>query len=232
MGMKQMHAQWINQRIGQDGEPVLVALAAAYDNLPLVEINVLTRKRRHSSRRIPVPYNRRAIRPCTPSMSVQSPGFLCRQNHGNPFRLLRTLDLTQPRKLKFQYFAEEEQQSRKRLLMRRRCNVARPCQPGKKATHLLSPHLAWMTLAVELHKTPDSLDISLFGSYAVVLVAGNLAHPLQQPDRLRRHCALFEGRRNGCTYAQYIAAKPEYKTDPCGLVRQNRRLLRMDLWRF
>jgi hypothetical protein len=61
------------QRFGQTARqhrvPILAALAIAYHDLALREKSTsFTRRRRHSIRRIPVPYNRLAINHARPSM--------------------------------------------------------------------------------------------------------------------------------------------------------------------
>jgi hypothetical protein len=107
-----------------------------------------------------VPYNKRAISPCTPFHTFQYQRHLVsRQYHRQAGGTLGPHHLVQPRQIQPQSFAVQEQQSRQGLILRRRCYLARHGQMRQEGFDLLCSHLLRMPLAMKQDEPAHLLDI-------------------------------------------------------------------------
>jgi hypothetical protein len=117
-------------------------------------------------------------------LSQQSFDFLSREYDGQMLRLLRPLDVIQPREVDFHHVPVKEKNGVQRLILRRSGDAAPHGQIAQKRSELRRAHLARVALAVKQDETPDPLHVRFFGTDAVVPSPDHLADLVQQSRRI------------------------------------------------
>jgi hypothetical protein len=174
--------QGIPELLGQNGQPVLAALALPDRQLAHIEVDVLhpqpqglqesetrtiQQARHHGGRPLQLRQN-------PPNLGAgeddrESPG-LHRPHHA--------IDVGQrdPEDV-----AVEEEEGGQRLVLRRGCHPARGGQVGEKGPDLVNAHLLRMPLAVVEHVPTNPSRVRLFGAAAEVPQTAGLPHLVEQP---------------------------------------------------
>ena len=98
-------------------------------------------------------------------------------------RFFRPNEIIQPGQIDLQHDLVEEEQSRKRLLLRCRRHIPLARQMRKKSRYLPCAHLPGMAQAMETYIAAHPMDIRLLGAYAVMT---NANRPLQLVKQLGR----------------------------------------------
>jgi hypothetical protein len=167
---------------GQHRDPVLVALAAADDDLVGGEVHVLHPK----PAALEHPESGAIEQVCHQLRGPVEPleqcaNFVSREYDGHVLGPLGTHDAIEPGKIDLEHIAVQEQEGAEGLILRRRRHAPFHGQPSQEAGDLGSPQLDWVTLAVEDDVPPDPRNVALFGSPAVVACAQPLPDAIEEP---------------------------------------------------
>ena len=185
-----MFLQGRTQTLWQHRHPILRPLAVPDQDFSPVEIHIL-HPQPHAFHEA---HSRPIQKPRHQSISAMHPGQCGRhlgttQDHRQTRRTLGAHHLIHPRQFDIQDFPIQKQERRKRLILRRRRDLAVDRQIRQKRRHLHRPHLARMAFAMKQHKTPNPLDILRLGSYAVMPQTNlltQLIEQFQRPGGVRR----------------------------------------------
>jgi hypothetical protein len=190
---------------GQHRDAILVALAAANDDLVASDVDVLnaqsaaledseTRAVKHASHQ-----SRRARE------AVEERAHLVAgEDDGKPRGPLGAHEVVEPRQLDTQHVAVEKEQPARRLVLGGRGHVAVDGQRGEEARDLRRAQFGRVSLPVEEDVAADPGNVRFFSAAAVVPCSENVADAIQEAglraDRGRR----FTHRRQRDTVADGI----------------------------
>jgi hypothetical protein len=183
----EMALQRFDDYLRQHSHAVLVALAAADDELSQLEVDVFHAQLQRLLQAKTAAVENRADEP----VLVLEPGensahFLVRHDDRQPARGLRAHDVLQPRQLQLQYLLVQEQERRQGLVLGGRRNLAGDGQISQERLEFGRAHGPRMPPAMEQYESAYPMQVLLLCAVAVVERAQLVAHLLQQAARAGR----------------------------------------------
>jgi hypothetical protein len=168
-------------RGGKESEAILVALAAAHDDLVGAEIHVLGAQAAALEHAQP-----RSIEEAghesghTLEALQEHSGFVASQHHGQAWRALGAYDVVEPGKIDLQNFAIEEQECAQRLVLGGSGHAAPHSEIGQEGRDLGAPHVGRMALVVEEDVALDPRHVGFFRPGAGVTEPQGLSDSIEQ----------------------------------------------------
>lgn len=188
-----LRTQRIAKRPGQHGTAVLAALALANDQFISREVDVLDAQSQafHQAQAAAIQQARHQRFP--PMHRCQQRRRLRpRQHHRQPRRTLGPHDVLHPRQVLRQHLPVEEQQCRKRLVLRTGRYTAACCQGAEETFHVRTAQFTRIAQMVVANIAANPVQTGLFRTQTVMLQPQSLANFVQQPGALRAcPCALY-----------------------------------------
>ena len=169
------------ERLGQHGDAVFGALAVADEDFVTGEVEILHAQPQAFHEPQPGAVHQRGHEPLVAG-EVRQHGLdlLPRHHNGEPPGLAGADDLAQVPDFSVENMTIEEQQGRKRLVLRRSGDLFLDRQMRQKGVYLRFAHLGGMAQVVKMAIPLYPMAIGLLGSGAVVARTHGLAKPIKQ----------------------------------------------------
>lgn len=163
----------------------------------------LTRSRRHSSSRSPLPYIKTAQSFAAPDILLKhAANLVLAQHHRHAFRTAGRGHALEPCERPLQHTIVQERQRGERLILGRRRNAVLNRQVREKPLDVSFAEISWVPAIVEQDETSNPLNVGLFGPAAVAPLTQPPANDCQQaklPVRIWRPVEMRK--RSGWTHS-------------------------------
>ena len=177
----QMRTQRRNQVFRQHRDPILVALALPYQNLPPLEFNVLHAQPQTFEQPHAGAIEQTRDQPHRPVHRIeQFTHFALRQQHRQPLRVFCVHYFVEPWQIDAKHLFIQIKKCCFGLVLRGCRDVPLHGQMGQKRLDSCGTERAWVLFVMKQDEAPRPIDIRLFGADAVVARAQMNAQLVQQ----------------------------------------------------